>query len=697
MLLGHVSYRRRGRFGLIAGWLAAALASLPAAPLYAQADPRVLDRAEYAAKLRAMWMGECIANWTGLRTEGQVTTPPFLTDAAWGTNPFPDRPWVHLDLFLFSNPWGADDDTDVEYVYLHAMHTLGVNRLTPTQIAQQWTDHINAAIWVSNAAARSLISIGVRPPMTALAQGLDPAAPIDQSLMIDAQLTTEFFGVLCPGMPERALQMADLPIRTCARGHAAHAAQFHAVLYSLASQVDRTTPEREQAVWLVRQARKYIPDSSKAADVIDFVLADFLANPDPNDWERTRDLVYQRYQGNAGANGFVYRVWYESSVNLAGGLLALLYGQMDFQRTVQIGTLSGWDSDNGTATMGGLIAFIRGRDFLDQYSWVSDNFWITRTRDNLPDYTPGPATDGEDTFTLMGRRMLPIIDREVLAAGGRTLAQSTANGIPSGTWVLPPGGAGAGVTPSAALSRSPTQQEFARSANQSVRLAGGTVTPHSAVVGSPESGFGSGDISLIADGQESDCRGLEEHGSPRGFYSTQRAGGNAPDVQQSLTVTYDRAVPVHTIRFIDGRRFTTGLPTGGWFQSITPQVLVNGLWTTPALTSPAVAPSQTSPFALTDFVLATPVQATAIRVLMLPGGSGAFITCMELDALAPPIEPAMPTFDLDHSGALTIDDLYTWLAAPTDLNSDGVADAVDVLYLEAALRLGESRAMSVHR
>ena len=63
-----------------------------------------IDRADYQDRLRAMWLGKAIANWTGLRTEGQVSTPPFLTDAAWGTNPFPDRPWVHLDLFLYSNP-----------------------------------------------------------------------------------------------------------------------------------------------------------------------------------------------------------------------------------------------------------------------------------------------------------------------------------------------------------------------------------------------------------------------------------------------------------------------------------------------------------------------------------------------------------------------------------------------------------------
>ena len=74
--------------------------------------------------------------------------------------------------------------------------------------------------------------------------------------------------------------------------------------------------------------------------MIDFVLADYLANPDVNDWERTRDRVYERYHDNAREYGFVFRSWAESSVNLAAGVLALLYGEGDFRRTVQIGTLS---------------------------------------------------------------------------------------------------------------------------------------------------------------------------------------------------------------------------------------------------------------------------------------------------------------------------------------------------------------------
>src|SRR5262245_60871292 len=133
----------------------------------------------------------------------------------------------------------------------------------------------------------------------------------DYWAFIDAQLTTEFYGALCPGMPDAALKYADLPIRTTAAGFSAHAAPFYIILYSLALQAPANLSGRDRALWLVDQARRWLPDSSKSADIVDFVRADFLANPDLDNWELSRDRIADRYMLNAGANGFQYRAWYE--------------------------------------------------------------------------------------------------------------------------------------------------------------------------------------------------------------------------------------------------------------------------------------------------------------------------------------------------------------------------------------------------
>jgi hypothetical protein len=639
--------------------------------------PRVVNEADYADRLRAMWLGECIANWTGLQTEGHRPAAPFLTDADW------QQYWfgVPLDFRLDFNPWRADDDTDIEYIYLHLMSSLGHARLTPNEIAAGWTDHINRFIWVSNAFARDLIGRGVVPPSTSLA-----SSNVNR-LMIDAQLTTEFFGALAPGMPERALDLADLPIRTTASGYALHASQFYMVLYSLALQVPQTLSAREKAIWLFQHARAFIPDTSKSADIADFVYADFIANPDSYNWERTRDLVAQRYQSNAAANGFRYRAWYESSVNFAGGCIALLYGECDYRKSVRIGTLSGWDSDNCTATLGGMVGLMLGyQELTAQFPGVtfSDRFDIYRTRDNLPDYLPADAA-AQDTLTLMAQRMIPIARQVVIDAGG--VVDSA-----GGRWLLPP------VSTGPRLAFNPEFREDQRSGNNAVLRAGGTVTPSNNFGASnPGSGRGSNWIHYIANGIETSFAGREEDEDERYWYTTQ-GGGVAPGADIVLSVVYDRPVEVAAVRFIEGDHFTDAHPpSGGWFTSVAVETLVGGAWVAQAVT-PSESPDPARPFQIIDYVLAAPVQATGIRLRGPGGGTGAFTTCSELDALAsaPPV-PAYGSFDLNHDDVLSIEDLHAWWASPSDLDGDGVADAADRQYLERAIRWNERSDMLAGR
>ncbi|WP_437624112.1 ADP-ribosylglycohydrolase family protein [Sorangium sp. So ce1151] len=372
-----------------------------------------LDRAAYAERLRAMWIGACIANWTGLRTEGVRTERPFFTDADWG-KPL-GRDGARID-FVLLDPCLADDDTDIEYVYLHLMTEAGTLFLSPEQIRDGWRAHINDFIWVSNRRARDLMERGVLPPATS-----DPSLN-PESLQIDAQLTTEIFGALAPGMPELALRIADLPIRTTARDHAAHAAQFYMLLFSLAATVDPEKPRREEIVRIVREARSYLPDASKAADVIDFVLSAALSVERPDErWEGVRDAIARRYQERAPEHGFVYRGFTESAINLATGTMALLLGGGSFRRTVQIGTLAGWDSDNGTATMGSLVALLGGMDELRRAfpgARLSERYRIHRTRPTLPDRLPEDR-EAEDTFADVSRRMVALVDLAVREEGGQ--------------------------------------------------------------------------------------------------------------------------------------------------------------------------------------------------------------------------------------------------------------------------------------
>ncbi len=556
---------------------------------------RQLSRSNYIEHLRAMWLGQAIANWTGLTTEAVRQDAPFYTDEDWGIDQ--QLSWKANSVidFVFQDPWLADDDTDIEYVYLHLMQQHDTLHLSATQIADGWIQHINDSIWDSNQ-ARLWMSQGVLPPVTGMGM------INDSYLMNNAQLITEMFGALAPGMPEQALRIADLPIRVTSGGYAAHAAQFHIVLYSLAALVDQTQDGREQVIWLVEQARQYIPATSKAADIVDFVLADYLDNPDVNDWERTRDRVYERYHRDAREYGFVYRGWLESSVNFATGLIALLYGEGDFRRTIQIGTLSGWDSDNGTATMGGLLGLMRGYDVLAaQFSdtVLSDRYQIHRTRPTLPDYLPDDSV-AEDTFSMMSERMLPLVERVLIDAGGR---------VEGDTWTLP---LPSTVEP---LSLNPLEQLYWRSANNRVRLEGGTVETHAT-----GERVQSGTV-LFADGVEHNYSGQEQTRPPR-FYRARIEEG-----QVTFTVTYDRPVETQIIRFIEG--------DSGGLSTLAAEVLVEGVWEpVPGETVLTQEPDATVPGQMIDFVLPAPIWAAGVRITGNAERPLGGVTVAEIDALS---------------------------------------------------------------
>ena len=91
-------------------------------------------------------------------------------------------------------------------------------------------------------------------------QGMVPPATSDPTNnefyeMIDAQLTTEIFGLFAPGRPDIALRKARLPIRTTASGEAALASEFYVVMHALAATADPTSPKKSQIQSMAAVAR----------------------------------------------------------------------------------------------------------------------------------------------------------------------------------------------------------------------------------------------------------------------------------------------------------------------------------------------------------------------------------------------------------------------------------------------------------
>lgn len=386
----------------------------------------ILSRATYKDQLYGFWLGQCIANWTGLVTEmdkigdiGEIKTGKFYTREAWGK---PDQPSIWgeglpsnlsstIDFITIDEDsiWGADDDTDIEYMYQHLLYTNKVSILSPEEIRDGWLKHIRKEeenyLWVSNQTAFDLMIKGTLPPSTSLPENNE------NYMMIDAQLTTEIFGFFAPARPDIALKLSHLPIRTTARDDAAWISEYYVVMYSLASAVSPDLSMKERIHWMAKEARKRLPENSYSSKMFDFVKKQY---DEGSTWEEARDRVYQRYQveqkdgyditsKNLYCNGC-----FAAGINFASSIVSLLYGEGDIKETIKIGVLSGWDSDNPSATWGGLLGFMLGKEGVEKAfdQTFSHRFNIHRTRQNFPN-------EGIDTFDNMAEKGIFIVDRVV--------------------------------------------------------------------------------------------------------------------------------------------------------------------------------------------------------------------------------------------------------------------------------------------
>jgi len=147
-------------------------------------------------------------------------------------------------------------------------------------------------------------------------------------------------------------------------------------------------------------------------------------------WEQARDSVYQRYQvdqkdgyditsKNMYCNGC-----FAAGINFAASMLSWFYGEGDFIETVKIGTLIGWDSDNPTATWGGLLGFMYGKEKIEALFPIelSNQFNIHRTRQNF-------KNKGIDTFENMAQKGIQIINRVV--------TEEIQGSIEGNYWIIP--------------------------------------------------------------------------------------------------------------------------------------------------------------------------------------------------------------------------------------------------------------------
>jgi hypothetical protein len=244
-----------------------------------------------------------------------------------------------------------------------------------------WKQHINRKIWVANRTARNLMEQGLVAPDTGRKENNE------NWFQIDPQLVNEIWSAFYPGMTEKAGERALWGARITNDDWGTHPTIAYGVMISAAffeSDVEK----------LVQMAIEAVPNEGPFAEGIRDVV---IWHNEYDDWRDTRKRIHEKY--------YAYkRGSYEAPVSVVSslnnglcGIMAILYGDGDFVKTVGIATSAGYDCDNQAATCGGLIGVLQGAGGIPDrltknvanHEWQKpfNDLYINYSRDDLPTAT----------------------------------------------------------------------------------------------------------------------------------------------------------------------------------------------------------------------------------------------------------------------------------------------------------------------
>ncbi|MBI4580201.1 MAG: ADP-ribosylglycohydrolase family protein, partial [Planctomycetes bacterium] len=399
-----------------------------------------------------------------------------------------------------------------------------------------------------------------------------------------------------------------------------------------------------------------------------------------DDWVAVRKRIKEKYHDRVGLPEGIATGRVSALLNGTLGVLALLYGQGDFEKTMNHACMAGYDADNQCATLAGLVALMHGSQSIPRkYTHVIDtwrlplnDFYRNRTRDHLPD---GKLTDiaartarlGCDLVSRHGGRIEGTGDNAVL------VINPAANFTPPLEVRLFPVHLYVGdavtvrpefVGPSRASGSSDGRVDEAR-----VSMFAGVVPPGmeltgegklTVIAGTPTR---TGDYPIqvsVTDGQTTRTtqlrltvrrKGLAQMADGILVAVTNPTGSNSRDLEVLRdgmdTPTYDsfhgddplaedyygyewsEPVRIGRLSVTMGRAY----PNGGWFESVTVQYRDDqGRWTSAenVRVDPPYDPDRAKKGNLQFEMRFKPVTTRAVRLIGKPGGDAQFTNIAEL-------------------------------------------------------------------
>lgn len=303
-------------------------------------------------RIEGAWLGRCIGCTLGKPVEGwskddieaylKVTDSYPLADyflyapekIEEGRHPF--HPSA-IEATRGNISWvPRDDDIDYTILNLKLVQENGFD-FTSEDVGDMWLSHLpyNMVYTAERQAYANLVR-GLKPPFTATYWN-----PFRE--WIGAQIRADVFGYLAPGNPELA---ASLAYRDAALSHTKNG--IYGEIFVAAAISTALVSDDIQEV--ITAGLLQVPQRSRLSNMVREVMS---WSQQARDWLEVWEKVEKHY-------GKYH--WVHTLPNLAYVLIALLFGERDFKKTVSIAVMCGKDTDCNGATAGSIIGALLGKE-----------------------------------------------------------------------------------------------------------------------------------------------------------------------------------------------------------------------------------------------------------------------------------------------------------------------------------------------
>lgn len=298
---------------------------------------RTITRSQLHDKIAGGWAGQMIGVSYGAPTEfksnGKIndgTLPPWR----------PDRVSNSLE----------QDDLYVDMTFAEVLDAKGLDATTEDFGAM--FRNAKYQLWHANLAARRNLRRGVPAALSGTPKFNAHANDID------FQIESDFIGLMAPGLPRAANDLAWRAGRVMNYGDGIYGGMFVSGMYAAAF-FEKDTNK------VVEAGLASIPAESPYAKVIGDVIS--WHKQFPQDWRKVWQLLEDKWdRRDPCPQGALQPFNIDAKLNGAYIALGLLYGSGEFGKTIEIATRAGQDSDCNPASAGGVLGVMLGYDAIPE-------------------------------------------------------------------------------------------------------------------------------------------------------------------------------------------------------------------------------------------------------------------------------------------------------------------------------------------